>query len=354
MFLAELCVRRPVSATMLILALVVVGRFSYDRLGLDLPPKIDRPSITNAIEFASASPEEMETQVTRLIEEAVSTSSGLEELRSATTEGNPRVPAVFALERDSDSAAQDVRDKVSSIHAKFPKDTDPPIVVKLEPDSAPILGIVIPARRDPREITKLVDNQNDRLDRERQLGISANLDSKVTMGEAVNAMAPKLAAAELPTGYTTRDLGRVQFLEEARANFPMAPVLAMVFVYMVLASQFESFVRPFTIMAPLPMALPFGTFSLPATGFTMNICSAIGVLMPVGVVKKNAIPQVDYTDVLRERGLERGEAVLKAGHAPLRPILMTTFSIIAGMLPIALGKGDGSVGRAAERTTGGD
>lgn len=193
-------------------------------------------------------------------------------------------------------------------------------------------------------------NRIDRLDRERQVGIYANLDSKVTIGEAVKAMAPKIAAAKLPAGYTTRYLGRAQFLEEARANFLMALGLALIFVYMVLASQFESFVHPFTIMASLPLALPFGLLSLLATGFTMNIYSAIGVLMLFGVVKKNAILQVDYTNVLRERGLERGEAVLKADHARLRPILMTTISIIAGMLPIALGKGDGSASRAAMAT----
>jgi HAE1 family hydrophobic/amphiphilic exporter-1 len=87
-----------------------------------------------------------------------------------------------------------------------------------------------------------------------------------------------------------------------------------------------------------------------ATGFTMNIYSAIGILMLFGIVKKNAILQVDYTNVLRERGLPRYDAVMKADHARLRPILMTTVSIIAGMLPIALGKGDGSSSRAAMAT----
>lgn len=158
MFLTDLCVKRPVFATMLIMALVV-GLFSYERLGLDLLPKIDRPTITITTKLAGASPEEMETQVTKLVEEAVNTISGLEELRSSTTEGNSRVTAVFALERDSDAAAQDVRDKISTILAKFPQDTDPPIVEKFDPDSAPILAIVVSARRDQREITEFVDKR---------------------------------------------------------------------------------------------------------------------------------------------------------------------------------------------------
>jgi len=193
-------------------------------------------------------------------------------------------------------------------------------------------------------------NRIDRLDRERQVGIYANLDSRLTIGEAVKIMAPKIAAAKLPPGYTTRYMGRAQFLAEARANFLMALGLAFIFIYMVLAAQFESFIHPLTIMASLPLALPFGLLSLLVTGFTMNIYSAIGVLMLFGVVKKNAILQVDFTNVLRERGLPRTEAVIKADHARLRPILMTTLSIIAGMLPIALGKGDGSSSRAAMAT----
>jgi hydrophobic/amphiphilic exporter-1 (mainly G- bacteria), HAE1 family len=193
-------------------------------------------------------------------------------------------------------------------------------------------------------------NQIDRLDRERQVGVIANLDPTLAIGDAVKAMAPKVAAVKLAPGYSTRYLGRAQILAEARANFLIALGLSLIFIYMVLAAQFESFVHPFTIMASLPLAMPFGLLTLLGTGTTMNIFSAIGILMLFGVVKKNAILQVDYTNVLRERGLERYDAVLKADHARLRPILMTTISIIAGMLPIALGRGDGSASRAAMAT----
>jgi len=193
-------------------------------------------------------------------------------------------------------------------------------------------------------------NQIDRLDRERQVGIIANLDPRLPIGEAVKQMAPKVAAVKLPPGYTTKYLGRAQILVEARVNFLIALGLSLIFIYMVLAAQFESFVHPLTIMASLPLSLPFGLISLLVVGKTMNIFSAIGVLMLFGVVKKNAILQVDFTNVLRERGLARFDAIIKADHARLRPILMTTITIIVGMLPIALGKGDGSASRAAMAT----
>jgi len=209
---------------------------------------------------------------------------------------------------------------------------------------------LVPMNNVVRLIEEKGPNQIDRLDRERQVGIIANLDPKLTIGDAVKAMGPRVAAVKLPPGYSTRYLGRAQFLAEARANFLMALGLSLIFIYMVLAAQFESFVHPFTIMMSLPLAMPFGLVSLVVGGYTMNIFSAIGILMLFGVVKKNAILQVDYTNVLRERGLPRHEAVIKADHARLRPILMTTISIIAGMLPIALGKGDGSASRAAMAT----
>ena len=192
--------------------------------------------------------------------------------------------------------------------------------------------------------------QIDRFDRERQVGVIANLEPRLPIGEAVKAMAPKIAALNLPPGYSTRYSGRAQFLQEATLQFLTALGLSLVFIYMVLAAQFESFVHPLTIMAALPLSLPFGLLSLFLVGKTLNIYSAIGIMMLFGVVKKNAILQVDYTITLRQRGMPRDEALVAADQARLRPILMTTISIIAGMLPIALGKGDGSASRSAMAT----
>jgi HAE1 family hydrophobic/amphiphilic exporter-1 len=120
---------------------------------------------------------------------------------------------------------------------------------------------------------------------------------------------------------------------------------------MVLASQFNSFVHPLTIMTALPLSLPAGLFALMAFGMTINVYSAIGLLMLFGIVKKNSILQVDYTNTLRAQGMERHEALISASHVRLRPILMTTLSIIAGMLPIALGRGAGAGSRASMAVT---
>jgi HAE1 family hydrophobic/amphiphilic exporter-1 len=120
---------------------------------------------------------------------------------------------------------------------------------------------------------------------------------------------------------------------------------------MVLAAQFESFVQPIIIMAVLPVSVPFALFTLWATGRTLNLWSALGILLLFGIVKKNSILQVDYTNVLRARGVPLREATIEACRTRLRPILMTTSAIIAGLIPTALGIGVGGTQRSAIAVT---
>ena len=146
-------------------------------------------------------------------------------------------------------------------------------------------------------------------------------------------------------GYQAVFGGSARTLAEASSNFTIAMVLAVIFIYMVLASQFNSFVHPLTIMTSLPLSLPAGLLSLMAFGMTLNVYSAIGLMMLFGIVKKNSILQVDYTNTLRAQGMERHEAMIAANHVRLRPILMTTIAIVAGMIPIAFGRGSGAGSR---------
>ncbi len=157
--LAQICIRRPVFATMLILALVVLGISAYMKLGVDLYPKIEFPVVTITTTLRGASPEEVETQVTKRIEEAVNTTSGIDELRSLSAEGVSLVWVTFVLEKDPDVAAQEVRDKVAGITRDLPKDVDPPVIEKISTDASPVISVVISSRRDLRETTKIVDDQ---------------------------------------------------------------------------------------------------------------------------------------------------------------------------------------------------
>src|SRR5437764_10007508 len=157
--LAEICVRRPVFATMLILSLTVVGVFSFSTLGVDLFPKIDLPTITVTVVNPGASPQEIETEITDKVEGAVNTISGIDELRSTSVEGVSQVFITFVLEKNADVAAQEVRNKVDLITNDLPETAETPTVQKLDTDAAPVLQIAVSAPRSLREVTDIADKQ---------------------------------------------------------------------------------------------------------------------------------------------------------------------------------------------------
>jgi HAE1 family hydrophobic/amphiphilic exporter-1 len=190
----------------------------------------------------------------------------------------------------------------------------------------------------------------DRYDRQRQITVNASLDGAV-LGTVLDATRAKVEEMHLKPGYQVVFGGNAKTLNEASNDFVIAIILAVTFIYMVLASQFNSFIYPLSIMSSLPLSLPAGLLALLAFGMTLNVYSAIGMLMLFGIVKKNSILQVDYTNTLRAQGIERHEAIVAANHVRLRPILMTTLSIIAGMLPIAFGRGAGAGSRASMAVT---
>ncbi|MDQ3907678.1 MAG: efflux RND transporter permease subunit, partial [Acidobacteriota bacterium] len=157
--LAEICVRRPVFATMIIMSLTVVGLFSFFSLGVDLFPKVDFPTITVTVVNPGASPREIETEVTDKIESSVNTISGIDELRSTSVEGVSQVFVQFLLEKNPDVAAQEVRDKVNLVRGDLPETAEDPIIQKLDTDAAPVLRIVVSSPRALRDVTDIADKQ---------------------------------------------------------------------------------------------------------------------------------------------------------------------------------------------------
>jgi HAE1 family hydrophobic/amphiphilic exporter-1 len=156
-WLADVSIRRPIFASVLVLSLVVVGAFSYLQLGVDRFPKVDFPMVSVTTRQTGAAPEDVETEITDRIERAVNTIAGIEELRSVSSEGVSQVFIQFRLEKDIDVASQEVRDKVNQILADLPRDIDPPIVDKVDPDAAPVLYLSVSAGRSIREITEFAD-----------------------------------------------------------------------------------------------------------------------------------------------------------------------------------------------------
>jgi len=187
----------------------------------------------------------------------------------------------------------------------------------------------------------------DRLDRQRQVSLRGGTAVGYALADRLEVLQNLAEELNMPPEYTTMVAGRGRELARTYAEFVMAFLLSIVFMYMILAAQFESLLHPLTILLSLPLALPFGLFSLWITGDTLNMYSALGILVLFGIVKKNAILQIDHIDQLREQGRDRETAILEGSRDRLRPILMTTLAFVAGMLPLALGTGPG----AEERRT---
>src|SRR5437868_6358618 len=231
--LAEICVRRPVFATVLILALVVVGLFSFSSLGVDLFPKIDLPVVTVTVTNPGASPQEIETEVTDRIEAAVNTISGIDELRSTSVEGVSQVFITFILDKDADVAAQEVRDRVNLTLPDLPETAEAPVIQKLDTDAVPVLRIAVSGPRSLRDVTDIADKQiKQRIEtingvgqvqiiggQQREIHVWVDPDRmrayNVTITDVVNAV--RQQNVEVPGGrveegareFTVRTMGRV-------------------------------------------------------------------------------------------------------------------------------------------------
>jgi HAE1 family hydrophobic/amphiphilic exporter-1 len=182
----------------------------------------------------------------------------------------------------------------------------------------------------------------DRLDRQRQVSLRASVAPGFALADRIEVLKREVAGMNLPATYTTAVSGRARELERTFTEFLWAFMLSVIFMYMILASQFESLIHPATILLSLPLAAPFALLSQYMTGDTLNLYSALGILVLFGVVKKNSILQIDHMNNLRAKGMEMYEAVIQGNRDRLRPILMTTFALVAGMLPLALGTGPGA------------
>ena len=190
----------------------------------------------------------------------------------------------------------------------------------------------------------------DRMDRQRVVSVRGSVAPGFGLADRLAAFKQEFANLKLPGTYSFSIGGRGRELEKTFTEFIAAFILSVAFMYMILASQFESIIHPITILISLPLSVPFALLSLWWTDGTLNLYSALGILVLFGVVKKNSILQIDHTLNLRRQGMPRYDAIIQANRDRLRPILMTTLALVAGMLPLAVGSGPGSEERRSIAT----
>ena len=233
-----------------------------------------------------------------------------------------------------------------------------PVTIRVREDQRSnveaIGGMMVPSMRgEPVRVDNVASLERgfgptsiQRYNRQFSIAVFGDVKPGAPLDQALKQIAGYAQKLDLPPGYGFKFGGQSKLLDETTRNMVLALGLASVFIYIVLAMQFESFVQPLVIMTVLPMSVPFALLTLWGTGRVLNLWSALGVLLLLGIVKKNSILQVDYTNVLRRDGVPLRGALVLASLTRLRPILMTTAAIVAGLIPTAIGVGAGAAQRA--------
>ncbi len=405
----QFSVQHPIFATMVTLMVVVLGITSLTRLRIDLLPEIETTTLTIRTEYPGASPEVVERLITQFIEEIAASVTGVEEITSVSSEGISIVTVDFGWGTNVDSAAIEPIDGVTDVdvssEAGLPQEE-----IRIDREKAADLGF------NPRDVARFIEtamagsNAGDyqvdgnayrilvrlhdaermdlddildlslttsggrqvalrnlietergdgpllieRKDQQRLVSIAVNIADRDTVSVARDIMREMDAMAR-PEGFSFRLAGDYEEQQRAQGELLLSLVLALLFVFMVLACQYESLINPLIVMVSVPMATIGVLVTLFLTNTTFNLQSYIGCIMLAGIVVNNAILLVDQAGQLVKKGMSVNEAVAEAGRRRLRPILMTTCTTVLALIPLALGIGEGADAQAplARVVTGG-
>lgn len=373
MKIADISIRQPVLIAMLMLALIVVGFVGYSRMSVDLIPNGSSMGNSGTSVTARAIQLNVNTigaleeldQASLLVLQALADVPGLVDVDRSSQPGKPELHVDVDRQRASRvglstaAVGATVRTLVNGTTASRyrEKGREADIVVRLRPEDRSRLddilslslmsstGQIVPLRNVASISTSAGPTSIRRYNRQPQVVIGANYVGR-TQGAVMKDIRARLATLQLPPGVSISFGGQTEMMNESFNSLALSMLLSVVFVYMVLASQFGSFTQPLVLMLALPLSFIGAFLALLLVRFAFDMTAMIGLILLMGLVTKNSILLVDFTNRLRDQGMSRDEALLTAGPIRLRPILMTTLALILGMLPVALGLGAGGSFRA--------
>ena len=360
--------RRLSQADVMSLAREALADLDHLEISVEMVPRISGGGFRNApLQYSLRGPEFDElVQLSETIMDQVSKVPGIVDLNSSFDSGKPELSIQLDRQkaRDLGISTEDIGKAVHTLVGGRKAGTfeeggetyDVRVRLVEEDRDRPDAILSVPVRSargnmvELRNFVRIEETtgpvQIDREDRSRQITFFGNLEKSKKLQSALDDIAKIEQGVEFPAGVTSKITGEGEMMAESNASIYFSLGLAVVLIYMVLAAQFESLVHPFTVMLSLPLSIVGALGLLALTGRTLNIFSMIGMIMLMGLVTKNAILLIDYTNLLRSRGIPQLDAILQAGPVRLRPILMTATSTIAGMIPVAIGTGSGAETRA--------
>ncbi|MGD8619414.1 MAG: efflux RND transporter permease subunit [Gammaproteobacteria bacterium] len=333
MILSDVSITRPVLAAVVSLLLIVFGLVSFERLPLREYPDIDPPVVSVETLYQGAAANVIETRVTELIEGRISGVEGIRFIESSSEDGRSMINIEFDIGRDIDGAANDIRDRVSSILDDLPEEADPPEIQKVDTNEEVIMWLnLVSDRMSVPELTDYAD---------RYLVDRFSVLDGVALGDALESL-EQIVKEHLPGNVIVDYKGQSQDFKFAGKSIVFTFVLGIVVVFLVLAAQFESWVHPLVIMLTVPLAMAGALLGLYLTGQTLNLYSQIGLIMLVGLAAKNGILIVEFANQLRDAGKPFHDALVEAAEVRLRPIVMTGITTAAGSIPLLLSSGAGT------------
>lgn len=337
MNITKLSVNRPTLVVVIFTVLLFLGFAGYKSLKYELMPPMTAPAFMVNVEYPGASPSEVENDVTKKMEDILSSVENIDHIQSTSYEGMASIGIEMKMSANIDNAVQDAQRRINAARSTLPKGVLDPVVSKIALSDFPIMKIGATSNMQSGEFYDLLKHTI-----QPELSRIKGVADVSLIGGNEREIREKISSTQMPANVSVHYAGDMEMQGDAFGTLGFALLTAIFLVYLIMVALYESYMYPFVVLFTIPLAVIGAILGLALAKQTLNIFSMVGIIMLVGLVAKNAILVVDFTNQLKKQGKKTKEALLEATKIRLRPVLMTTIAMIIGLLPIALASGAAS------------